>query len=136
MIPKAYLEHVAIWVHDIQWHIRFFHDVLGMTMREVQGPPAQPLQYWTLGGLQFIARPGCAVTAADEERLAHLGVMCEDLAAALAAAQAFGVSEMPQGRNWLRLPDGLAIEFIQASPGAVAQALAVNPRAHPEDHPA
>ena len=30
---KAYLEHVAIWVKDIQWHIRFFADVLGMTMR-------------------------------------------------------------------------------------------------------
>jgi len=36
---------------------------------------------------------------------------------------------MPQGRNWLRLPDGLTVEFMQASPGAVAQALAVNPRA-------
>ncbi len=21
--PKAYLEHVAIWVKDIHWHIRF-----------------------------------------------------------------------------------------------------------------
>lgn len=21
--PKAYLEHVAFWVQDIQWHIRF-----------------------------------------------------------------------------------------------------------------
>ena len=41
----------------------------------------------------------------------------------------FGVTEMPQGPNWLRLPDGLAVELIQASPGAVAQALAVNPRA-------
>jgi hypothetical protein len=54
--------------------------------------------------------------------------MCEDLEATLAAAKKFGVSEMPQGHNWLRLPDGLAVEFIQASPGAVAQALAVNPR--------
>ena len=126
MIPKAYLEHVAVWVHDIHWHIRFFHDVLGMTLRERQGPPEQPLQYWTLGGLQFISQPGFA---GPEGRLAHLGVMCDDLEAALAAAQAFGVTEMPQGRNWLRLPDGLAVELIQASPGSVAQALAVNPRA-------
>jgi lactoylglutathione lyase len=37
---------------------------------------------------------------------------------------------MPQGRNWLRLPDGLAVEFIQASPATcVAQALAIDPRA-------
>ncbi|HUD32546.1 MAG TPA: VOC family protein [Variovorax sp.] len=123
--PRAYLEHVAIWVADIHWHIRFFHDVCGMTMREVQGTVEEPVQYWTLGGLQFMARPG---HDAPEGRLGHLGVMCEDLEAALSAARAFGVTEMPQGRNWLRLPDGLAVEFIQAAPGSVARALAVQPR--------
>jgi catechol 2,3-dioxygenase-like lactoylglutathione lyase family enzyme len=126
MTSKAYLEHVAIWVKDIHWHIKFFHDVLGMTMREVQGTVENPVQYWTLGGMQFIAKPDFA---GPEGRLGHLGVMCEDLEAALAAAKAFGVAEMTQGRNWLRLPDGLAVELMQASPGSVAQALAVNARA-------
>ena len=126
MSSKAYVEHVAICVKDIRWHIRFFRDVLGMTMREVQGTVDDPKQYWTLGGMQFIASPDFA---GPEGRLAHLGVMCEDLEAALAAASKYGVREMPQGRNWLRLPDGLAVELIQASPGAVAQALAVDPRA-------
>jgi catechol 2,3-dioxygenase-like lactoylglutathione lyase family enzyme len=124
---RAYLEHVAIWVKDIQWHIGFFENVLGMTMREVDGTREEPRQYWTLGGLQFISAPQ---HEDPEGRLAHLGVMCEDLEAALAAAQAFGVTEMPQGRNWLRLPDGLAVELIQAKPATcVAQALAINPRA-------
>jgi len=123
---KAYVEHVAIWVRDIHWHIRFFHDVLGMTMREVEGPVDDPRQYWTLGGMQFIASPNFA---GPEGRLAHLGVMCEDLEAALSAAKAFGVEEMPQGRNWLRLPDGLAIELIQARGNAVSAALAIDPRA-------
>ena len=123
---KAYLEHVAIWVKDIHWHIRFFEDVLGMTMREVEGPVDDPRQYWTLGGMQFIASPNFA---GPEGRLAHLGVMCEDLEAALSAAKAFGVEEMPQGRNWLRLPDGLAVEFIQATGSSVADALAIDPRA-------
>ena len=127
MTAKAYLEHVAIWVKDIHWHIGFFHDVLGMTMREVQGTPEDPQQYWTLGGMQFIASPDYA---GPEGRLAHQGVMCEDLEAAIAAAQRFGVTAMPQGRNWLRLPDGLAVELIQAKPASsVAQALAINPRA-------
>lgn len=103
---RAYLEHVAIWVKDIQWHIGFFENVFGMTMREVDGTREEPRQYWTLGGLQFISAPQ---HEGPEGRLAHLGVMCEDLEAALAAAQAFGVTEMPQGRNWLRLPDGLEI---------------------------
>jgi catechol 2,3-dioxygenase-like lactoylglutathione lyase family enzyme len=126
---KAYLEHVAIWVQDIHWHIKFFHDVLGMTMREVDGDAANPRQYWTLGGMQFIASPNFA---GPEGRLAHLGVMCEDVEAAIAAAHRFGVAEMPQGRNWLRLPDGLAVELMQAKPArCVAQALAINPRASP-----
>ena len=125
-VKKAYLEHVAIWVRDIHWHIRFFHDVLGMTMREVEGTLDDPKQYWTLGGMQFIAKPDFD---GPEGRLGHLGVMCDDLEAALAAAEVFGVTEMAQGRNWLRLPDGLTVELIQASPGAVAQALAVNARA-------
>ncbi|MDN7457324.1 VOC family protein [Burkholderia cenocepacia] len=124
---KAYLEHVAIWVKDIRWHIRFFEDVLGMTLREVDGPLDAPRQYWTLGGLQFIHAPE---HDRPEGRLAHLGVMCEDLEAALAAARRFDVTEMPQGRNWLRLPDGLAVELIQAKPAScVAQALAIDPRA-------
>ncbi|MDV5386725.1 VOC family protein [Pseudomonas juntendi] len=125
--PKAYLEHVAFWERDINWHIRFFSEVCGMTLRESQGDPEQPTQFWTLGGLQFIHQPDFA---GPEGRMAHLGIMCEDLEAVLAAAQRFGVSAMPQGRNWLRLPDGLAVEFIQALPKAtVAQALAINPRA-------
>jgi lactoylglutathione lyase len=123
---KAYVEHVAVWVRDIQWHIRFFREVLGMTMREVEGTVDSPKQFWTLGGMQFIAAPDFA---GPEGRLAHLGVMCEDLEAALAEAKAWGVTEMPQGPNWLRLPDGLAVELIQARGDSVAAALAVNPRA-------
>lgn len=124
---KAYVEHVAIWVKDIRWHIGFFEHVFGMTMREIDGSVDAPRQYWTLGGLQFIHAPEYA---GPEGRLAHLGVMCEDFEAALAAARSYGVSEMPQGRNWLRLPDGLAIELIQAKPAScVAGALAINPRA-------
>ncbi len=126
MSRKAYLEHVAFWVKDIQWHIAFFRDVCGMEMREVQGSLDNPIQYWALGGLQFIAAPDFT---GPEGRMGHLGVMCEDLEGTLAAARPYGVTELPMGRNWLRLPDGLAVEFIQASPGAVAQALAVDPRA-------
>ncbi len=112
-IAKAYLEHVAIWVRDIHWHIRFFHDVLGMTMREVEGPADNPRQYWTLGGMQFIASPEFA---GPEGRLAPPG---RDVrgprSCARRRAGTSASSEMPQGRNWLRLPDGLAVELIQAS---------------------
>ena len=126
--PKqSYVEHVAIRVRDIHWHIRFFHEALGMPIRETDGPRDDPKQVWTVGGVQLMADPDFA---GPEGRLAHLGVMTEDLEAALAAAGAWdGVTALPQGRNWLALPDGLCVEIIQATGDAVAAALAVDPRA-------
>jgi catechol 2,3-dioxygenase-like lactoylglutathione lyase family enzyme len=124
-MKRSYVEHVAVRVKDIQWHIRFFREVLGMTVREVDGSADAPKQIWTIGGMQLMSDPGFA---GPEGRLAHLGIMCEDLEAALQAAKAWGVKELPQGRNWLALPDGLEVELIQASGTSVADALAVNPR--------
>lgn len=127
---RAYLEHVALRVHDIQWHIRFFREVLGLDLREVDGPADNPRQVWTLGGVQLVASPGFSATPSNAEGwLAHLGIMVEDLDEVLRAAADWGATTLPQGRNWLQLPDGLAIEFMQATGSSVAQALAVNPRA-------
>lgn len=127
---KSYLEHVAVRVRDIQWHIQFFHDVLGMDVREIDGPPDAPRQYWTRGGMQFMSCPDfSAPPGNDAGWLAHLGIMVDDLEAALLEAHKWSVKQLPQGRNWLQLPDGLAIELIQASPTAVARVLAINPRA-------
>ncbi len=122
---KAYVEHVAVWVKDIDWHIRFFREVLGMSIREVQGPDDAPKQVWTVGGMQLMADPDFS---APEGRLAHLGIMVENLDEAIREARDWGAKELPQGRNWLVLPDGLAIELIQAQANSVAAALAVKPR--------
>ena len=125
-LKKSYVEHVAVRVRDIAWHIRFFKDVLVMSLREVQGPEEVPQQVWTIGGMQLMADPDFN---GPEGRLGHLGIMTEDLEQALDAAQAWGVKEMPQGRNWLALPDGLVVELIQAQGSSVAEALAVKARA-------
>jgi len=124
---KAYLEHIAFRVKDIHWHISFFREVLGMAVRETDGEAAHPKQVWTLGGLQMIADPAFE---GPEGRFAHLGVMCEDAEEAITRGLAWpGVTHLPQGRNWLLLPDGLVVELLQAKPPqAVRAALAVNPR--------
>jgi catechol 2,3-dioxygenase-like lactoylglutathione lyase family enzyme len=127
---RSYVEHVAVRVKDIRWHIDFFHEVLGMDLREIDGPADAPNQYWTLGGMQLVSTPDFnAPPSNDAGWLAHLGLMVEDLEVALAQASKWGVTQLPQGRNWLQLPDGLAIELIQANAGSVAKVLAVDPRA-------
>jgi len=129
---KSFVEHVAVRVKDIHWHIQFFREALGMEMREIHGNPASPSQYWTIGGVQLIATPDfVAPPTNDVGWLAHLGIMVEDLDEAIAACHKFGVTKLPKGSNWLQLPDGLALELIQASGSAVAEVLAVNPRATP-----
>ena len=129
-IGKSYVEHVAVRVRDIHWHIGFFNEVLGMTVREIDGPADAPRQYWTVGGMQLMSTTGFAAPPSNDEGwLAHLGIMVENLEAALQAASTWGGQALPQGRNWLQLPDGLAIELIQASGNAVAEVLAVKPRA-------
>ena len=126
MAVKAYVEHVAVRVKDIHWHIKFFDEVLGMDVREIDGPSDDPKQYWTMGGMQLMATQDFhAPPSNDGGWLAHLGVMVDALEAAIKAAE----PALPQGRNWLQLPDGLAVELIQAAPGTVEQALKVNPRA-------
>ena len=122
---QAYLEHVAVKVKDIGWHIRFFEEVFGMTIRKTDGPEGQPKQVWTIGGIQLVSDPSFE---GPEGRTAHLGIMVDDLDWALEQAYNKGVTQMPQGRNWFTLPDGLAIEVMQAKRGAVSEILAVDPR--------
>jgi predicted enzyme related to lactoylglutathione lyase len=131
---KAYVEHVAIRVKDIRWHMRFFYDVLDMDVRDVDvsdgSEPNEPRQYWSVGGIQLMHTPCFEATPSNDSGwLAHLGIMVEDLDEALARAAKYDVKQLPQGRGWLQLPDGLAIELMQAEPAiAVTQALAINPR--------
>ena len=123
---RSYCEHVAIRVRDIDWHVRFFREVLGMTVRDETGGGGAPRQVWTVGGVQLVADPAFE---GPEGRLAHLGIMVEDQAEALREAKAWNVAALPQGPNWLALPDGLTIEILQARGTAVADALAIDPRA-------
>lgn len=106
----CYLQHLAVYVKDIQWHIRFFA-ALGMPVTRVQGDADDPRQVWTAGGMQLVSDKSFE---GPEGRVAHLGIFAEDLEAALEEAYKWGVVEMAQGHNWFRLPDGLAIEMMQA----------------------
>jgi catechol 2,3-dioxygenase-like lactoylglutathione lyase family enzyme len=119
---KTYVEHAAIRVKDIHWHVRFFKEALGMSVRSIEGPEDHPKQVWFFGGVQLVSDPGFE---GPEGRSAHLGIMTEDLEASIEAVNRWAVTQMPQGRNWVALPDGLVIELMQAKGNSVAEALAV-----------
>jgi catechol 2,3-dioxygenase-like lactoylglutathione lyase family enzyme len=106
----SYLQHTAVRVKDIQWHIRFFKEALGMPVDRVAGDPDDPVQVWTVGGVQLVSDKDFE---GPEGRMAHLGIFTDDLEAALDEVYQWGVEALPQGRNWIKLPDGLEIELMQ-----------------------
>lgn len=118
---SSFLDHVAIHVKDINWHVRFFSEVLGMPPKMmvgptgVIGPTESPQQVWTIGGMQLVSEPEFT---APEGRLAHLGIKTVNVEAVIDAAESWGVTSLARGRNWLLLPDGLCIELLSTSPKA------------------
>jgi 2-dehydropantoate 2-reductase len=107
------VDHVAVRVRDIDWNIRFFEEVLDMPVREADGPREAPRQVWLEGGVQLIASPGMAVEDAPAQPwIAHVAIRVRGLEAALARAADWAVTALPQGPNWLRTPDGVALELF------------------------
>ena len=127
-IPRAYIEHVAVRVKDVDWHIGFFRDVLGLGVRDERpADGGRPRQVWLVGGLQLIQDE---TFGGPEDRLGHLGIMVDDYQGVLERAARWDAKPLPAGPNWLALPDGLNIEILQASAGAVEAALAIDPRSN------
>lgn len=112
MPTPSFVEHVAIRVKDLQWHIDFFADVFGMGVRQRSEPGAALEQVWLHGGVQLVA---CKNFGADPNgQLGHLGIMTDDLEGALKKVYEKEVTELAQGRNWFSLSEGICIEALQA----------------------
>ena len=120
---QAYIEHVALYVQDIPWYLDFFKQTLGLTERMRKEENNHLKQIWLFGGLQLIERS----TSEPQGQLAHLGIMVENQQETLAKILKYDVKQLPQGPNWIELPDGLQLEILQAAPNSVQQALNVTP---------
>lgn len=108
----GYVEHVAIHVANIGWHIRFCNEVLGMPIRTVEGPSDAPQRITINGGLELISAPN---HSNEKGCVAHIGITIQNRKAAIAAAAAWGVATDPLHKNTLKLPSGLNIELSQAA---------------------
>ncbi|MFG6082448.1 VOC family protein [Paracoccus litorisediminis] len=121
----AYVEHTAFRVRAIAPLVTYFRDVLGMTVTQVDGDPAAPRQVWLLGGVQMIEDPHFD---GNEGRFGHLGIVCEDVPAAIEATLAHGGRSTEKGPHWMVLPDGLFLEFMPQKNEAVQKIRALDPR--------
>ncbi|MBO1305587.1 VOC family protein [Enterococcus sp. 669A] len=122
-MTKAYIEHTAVFVTDVEWYVEFFHQTLGFTERLRKEEPGQPKQVWLYGGIQLIE----GTENQDSGKLGHLGIMVDDQQAVLKKINRYPVKPLPQGENWLQLPDGLCIEILQAAPGSIEEVLQAKP---------
>lgn len=125
---RTYVEHVAIKVKNIKWYIDFFRNALDMDIRGIHGDESNPEQIW-LGGIQLTLDENIDKSKCKEEKVWHLGLFTENLSIALDKVYSYEqIKEMPQGRNWFMLPNGLVIELMQASDGSIDKILQINPR--------
>ncbi|SEH21921.1 VOC family protein [Selenomonas sp. KH1T6] len=119
----SYLEHAAVTVADIDWSLKFFQTVLGMTETRRKEKDGNLQQVWLKGGLQLVAAPEDPAAGRGH----HLGIVVQDFAATLQEMLAYeGVHPM-EGRpeKWVQLPDGLVLELFQEKPGSIEKVLGI-----------
>ncbi len=119
----AYLEHMAIKVKDLDWHIRFFEEVFGMKVRMEMGE-APNRKVWLHGGIQMNEDVDFENI---EGRSDHMGIMTDEQESVLEKAYEIGVTELPQGHNWIQLPSGLCIEVIAGKGDVIDAAVKLEP---------
>lgn len=104
----SYLEHMALRVKDLDWHVNFFKDVFDMPVRMELGQKPER-KIWLHAGIQLNE---VLDFSGPEGRADHLGIMAEDVQNVLKKAKEWGCTTLPQGENWIQLPEGICIEVI------------------------
>ncbi len=121
---RAFLDHAAVAVNDLAWHLDFFTRVLGMTeSRRQESPEGKVLQIWLDGGVQLVQAQPDGLTTYGHSR--HLGIVLDDFTQTIKDALATpGVKQIPGApATWLQLPGGLVLELFPAVDGAIEKAL-------------
>lgn len=112
---KKAVDHVALNVKSTPWFSKFFEDVFGMRVQDTdRDAEGKVRQLWLNYGLQFIRNDDEEDGGEENDAVAHIAIMVTDLNQALERAYAYPeVKQMPQGRNWLRLPENVCIEVLE-----------------------
>ena len=109
-MEKAYLDHAAVTVADIDWSLAFFENVLGMTVTRRRENEGKLQQVWLDGGIQLVAAPDYA----GNGQAHHLGLRVRDFKGTLTKMLAYEGVHSVEGKpeKWVQLPDGLLLELF------------------------
>lgn len=104
------LNHVALSVEEFEWHVHFFHEVLGMSIKKSAGEkPTRKI--WFNEGIQLNE---VTKTIEDIGVCNHLGIETSDVRQTLKRAYLNGCTESSQGEQWFCLPSGIVIELKES----------------------
>ena len=109
-MEKAYLDHAAVTVADIDWTLAFFENVLGMSVTRRREADGKLQQVWLDGGIQLVA----ASDNAGSGQAHHLGLRVRDFKGALAKMLSYEGVHSVEGKpeKWVQLPGGLLLELF------------------------
>ena len=121
---SSFLEHAAVRVENLDWHIYFFTEILGMTVERTAKAPDGTQNVWLNGGIQLTARQGVI----EKSSVDHLGIVTEDLSSVMEKIRCLPAIELipnkPVG-TWVRLPEGLVLELFEQKDQSVERVLAI-----------
>lgn len=101
------LHHVAIKTNKLDWYVQFFKEVFGMSIRKENLNPGER-KVWFDEGIQINETVG---EGGKEDRVDHIAISTNEMSLVMEKSQQYECIQIKE--NWIELPDGLKIEFIE-----------------------
>ncbi|MGI5174347.1 VOC family protein [Treponema sp. OMZ 840] len=105
------LDHVCLQVSDILWCIELFSNVFGMKISKYNGDSNHPSQVWLDNVLQL--NEVRDIISAENTVFGHLAFCVSDTDAVIEKLYDYGGISLPQGFNWIKLPNGIVFEILK-----------------------
>ena len=101
------LHHVAIKTNRLDWYVHFFKEVFGMNIRKEKSDSGKR-KIWFKEGVQNNETVG---ENRKDDYVDHIAISTDEMCFVMKKARQYGCVQIKE--NWIELPDGLKIEFIE-----------------------
>lgn len=105
---KYQLHHIALLVHNLDWHKNFFETVFEMHISKTSGKiPYRKI--WYSEGIQLNETPDISIS---NNLYDHIAITVPDIGKVITHAKNLGCKQISE--SWLELPNKVRIELIQS----------------------